>query len=81
MKIIEIRASGSSDHGKTGIWRVFNIESIDNAQQCGQIRWNDRWQEYCFYCGDLLPPIDSFNLRLIADFCQKITKEHNILNP
>lgn len=71
-KWIKFILSGSSESGKTKIWRVINK---DNDQILGRIKWFARWRKYSFFplTGTVY---EKDCLRDIADFSEEETRKH-----
>lgn len=59
-----------SDSGKTEIWFIRNTD----GEELGSISWYSSWRKYAFNSFEM--SYEEKCLRSIADFCEKLTKEH-----
>lgn len=57
---------------KTSVW---DIRSKRHGYNLGQVKWNPRWRQYCFYPNDATV-FNSDCLKSITAFVEKLSKEH-----
>jgi len=57
---------------KTSVW---NIISNLHGYNLGQVKWNPRWRQYCFFPDDVTV-FNSDCLKSITSFIEKLNKEH-----
>lgn len=62
--------------GKTGAWGLYETHGFKN--RIGIVKWYGGWRKYVFYFDEPAGYWDSDGLRMVADFCEKATKEHMI---
>lgn len=68
--------NGVTESGKTA---EYNVENDSNGDVLGTITWYGRWR--CYVFGPWPSTIyEKTCLRDIADFCERLTKEHNARN-
>lgn len=75
-KYVNITEAGASSTGKTKIWHVTGKGGA--ADGIGVIKWSGAWRKYVYHSD--LAFYDADCLRLIADFCEAATKDHNHAN-
>jgi hypothetical protein len=73
MSYLNFDLIGHSQSGLTKIWRVLN-EAEHTA--LGTISWHGAWRKYDFETMRFGDRFDHHCLREIADFCERVTKEH-----
>lgn len=57
---------------KTSVWE---IRSKQHGYILGQVKWNPRWRQYCFFPYDVTV-FNSDCLKSITTFIEKLNKEH-----
>ena len=76
-KYIRFELEGSSDSGKTQIWKVL---TKDSNVLLGHVRWYGPWRCYSFFVssrdGEFDLVFEKTCLRDIANFCENQTQRH-----
>lgn len=75
MSWITFEHAGKSKSGKTHEWRVQPKDNGALAACIGVVKWYGPWRKYTFqpYSSTVF---EQDCLRDIADFCEKVTREH-----
>lgn len=71
VNIIELRSKLTE---KTKVWQVVSKDGPEDSP--GIIKWHEPWGKYVLLSENALYDCDA--LRMIADFCEFQTKEHDI---
>lgn len=73
-KYVNFQHIGFSPTGKTKIWAVTGKNGAEDG--IGLIKWHGAWRKYCYFSDEAFYDWDC--LRLIADFCESVTKDRNL---
>jgi len=71
-KWLTFQEAGSSESGKTLVWRVVNKSS---SATVGEVRWFSRWRKYSFFPSTASVFEDEM-LQDVAFFCLQATRKH-----
>jgi len=71
-KWLIFKQTGTSESGKTLIWRV---AAKSTSNQLGEVRWSSSWRKYAFFPSTATMFEDEM-LQDIAFFCTQATRKH-----
>jgi hypothetical protein len=69
---IRFEIEGYSKSGKTATYAVLTLDGVT----LGVVRWMGRWRKYAYWPANYTV-YEQECLRVIADFCERKTSEHN----
>jgi hypothetical protein len=72
MSYLNFDLIGHSQSGLTKIWIIRNT----SGDVLGTVSWHGAWRKYDFETHNKGDRFDHHCLREIADFCERVTKEH-----
>lgn len=75
MSWITIDLVGPSPSRKTRVWDISAADAEEVFVELGQIKWFARWRKYTFQPKPATV-YEETCLREIADFCERMTREH-----